>query len=1395
MMKKKIVSLLLVLVLLMGIIPTTALTASAAITIDYVASLTVDGVTENYTNLENAFLVASQATGDSVTLKLLRDVTMEEAIAVTQGKVTIDLNGKVWLKSGGTENLYVASGADVKITDTSSEGSGKIIGSGGDPYVRVAVVSGGKLEVAGGTIENYNVAAAITVGTSPGARDDAQLILSGGTVKAGTGDAIWAYGKSVTLKGGSVEGTISYAFGALTVEGDYTDLAIEFFCRESYPSEDDVITLPEGYVLYDGNGHVAESFELRTVYTVGAVQTAEPEYVASLTVDGVTENYTDLEEAFLAASQATGDSVTLKLLRDVTMEKMVFVTQGKFTIDLNGKVWSFNESGLRVSGSADLKIIDTSSDESGKLVSAVTPIMLWQDTKLEVASGTIEGGSSYAIEGTNNAYENSELIVSGGKVLSENGYLILARIKSVVLNAEALGTGKVVYREGVLTITGDPTGMNILFTNDSESFPDAENAIILPEGYVFYDGNDRVDEGFQYYYTYTVGAVLETPEITEIVIDKNSPAYDAESNTFKVSEDQPLVITIVGKNLTKFDSVSLILYNAHYSGSVETVTVLDDTTATFTVTESLLIDRIKLLEKQYPTATEVLGIGVVGNGGEDTAWVMLDVNIKTDTYPLPYTISVHTPAKGGTATSSLNVAYAGDTITLTVTPSENYVLDRVSVIDQNGDPIPVDENLSFVMPDSNVTVTVTFRVRDGFHEKDGYKIIWSETFDGESLPSNFTSIDADGDGYGWIGQEYTEDQGISYFHAHECSDGCAVGSPSYINELYQALRSDNRLVFPSFQLNKGNEYLLSFMIASQDKNHPDSYSVAISLDGGNTFVKTLETKEASGEWEEVVLDLSEYAGETVTVVVLHQSEDCFYLLLDCVYLYEKTSPIGEIYNELDALKAAVEALEDALADKVGAEELEEAIKELNKAIEDAKTAATDADTRQKLELLSEIEKAQNAAVEASKEALEEAKKELQAAIDKKADITALNAAIETLNDAIALAKTAAEEANSTLRTELLSEIEKAQKAAVDASAKALEEAKKELQAAIDKKADITALDQAIEDLTDAIALAKTAAEEANDTLRTELLSEIAKAQKAATDAAAEALAEARLALQDAIEKGDKANADALAEAVRSLNSAIELAKKTAADADAALKQDLEGQIGEARSDLENAINQVQKNLENAQSELESMIADGDRANAEALEDAIENLNASIEEAKKIAAESDDELRMLLLKAIANAKTGAIESANAALESARAELQAEIAKGDQASSDALKTAVEALEKAIALAEQTAKDQDADLSQRLEGKIEEAKKELLANLDSVKEELTAAIKKLQEADSKLNADLLNKEEALLDAIESLRAELESTKKNVPSIAAPLVIAIVALIAGVGAVVLIFIFRKKD
>ena len=265
--------------------------------------------------------------------------------------------------------------------------------------------------------------------------------------------------------------------------------------------------------------------------------------------------------------------------------------------------------------------------------------------------------------------------------------------------------------------------------------------------------------------------------------------------------------------------------------------------------------------------------------------------------------------------------------------------------------------------------------------------------------------------------------------------------------------------------------------------------------------------------------------------------------------------------------------------------------------------------------------------------------------------------------------------------------------------------------------------------------------------------------------------------------------------MKELNAAIELAKKAAKDADDALKLDLEGQLAEARQTLETAINKVQENLENAQTLLEGMIAEGDKANADALAEAIRALNASIEDAKAIAAEADDELRAFLLQAIMMAKNGAIESANAALAEARAELEAEIAKGDAANADALKAAIESLEKAIALAEETAKAYDAELSQKLEGMISEARNELLRSIDSVKAELNAAIKKLQENSDKLNAELIEKESDLLNAIESLRAELENVKAQSHSMAAPLVIAIVALLAGVGAIVLVLVFKKKD
>ena len=63
----------------------------------------------------------------------------------------------------------------------------------------------------------------------------------------------------------------------------------------------------------------------------------------------------------------------------------------------------------------------------------------------------------------------------------------------------------------------------------------------------------------------------------------------------------------------------------------------------------------------------------------------------------------------GTVTPSPEAAYASQTVTLTITPATGYVPDTIAVTDGSGSEIPLGEDNTFTMPDSNVTVTVTFR--------------------------------------------------------------------------------------------------------------------------------------------------------------------------------------------------------------------------------------------------------------------------------------------------------------------------------------------------------------------------------------------------------------------------------------------------------------------------------------------------------------------------------------------------------------------------------------------------------------------------------------------------------------------------------------------------------------
>ncbi len=144
------------------------------------------------------------------------------------------------------------------------------------------------------------------------------------------------------------------------------------------------------------------------------------------------------------------------------------------------------------------------------------------------------------------------------------------------------------------------------------------------------------------------------------------------------------------------------------------ITILDST-ATATVNKAIT----------FTTSKEVKGI-LAGTGYE---MVVTDNGTGTFTYKFTnagtsgggtggggtgstgYTVTVNS-TENGTVTASPSSANKGDKVTLTVAPAEGYELGTLTAKDAKGNTVALtkvsDTEYTFVMPDSNVTVSATF---------------------------------------------------------------------------------------------------------------------------------------------------------------------------------------------------------------------------------------------------------------------------------------------------------------------------------------------------------------------------------------------------------------------------------------------------------------------------------------------------------------------------------------------------------------------------------------------------------------------------------------------------------------------------------------------------------------
>ena len=199
---------------------------------------------------------------------------------------------------------------------------------------------------------------------------------------------------------------------------------------------------------------------------------------------------------------------------------------------------------------------------------------------------------------------------------------------------------------------------------------------------------------------------------------------------------------------------------------------------------------------------------------------------------------------------------------------------------------------------SQSTSPIKIRVAPSEHEKSGWNVEWSESFE-QGIPSTWQNIDNDGDGYKWwkVKEEKSfEDINNSTHHGNE-----SIHSNSFLRYggyNQQALEPNNWLILPEQNLNAEKNYALTFDIVAFDGGYlKDKIGIYISTDGGNSYTQLGDdfdfTQSELGYnvrdvWQEVEVDLSAYSGKKVTIAIVHHnSRDEYMVVMDCMYMWSK----------------------------------------------------------------------------------------------------------------------------------------------------------------------------------------------------------------------------------------------------------------------------------------------------------------------------------------------------------------------------------------------------------------------------------------------------------------------------------------------------------------------------
>ena len=449
-MKRKLLSVLLMLCLAFSLLPTAALAdgegTPALAEVPAAAGTALPAAVDGVITLENGTYVMSEDT--TATIK------------VPNGKnATLDLNGKTLTNKTGEHTIIVENGATLTIT-----GNGIVDNVS---HEKAAVYNEGTVTLAGGTFKRSQDAGTASPNNANGnswytVKNFGTMVINSGVTienkgsfssaiangwydvtKAGNGsEPAHSADAVLTINGGNISGgkiTVKNDDGGkLTInDGTFTQSESNLFCIynanvakitggtingcvgsiESNPSSEynkGEFTISGGTFNTDVSEFVADGYILNngTVEKLG-----ETNAVAK-----VGDTY---YKTLAAAVTAAKDGNTVKILRDVNTAERHDVVGKKLILDLNGQTitTTIAEQFMNIRGGGKLTVTDNSASKDGKIISPTGDyIFVVFKGELDFQAGTVDarGYWQYDNNGTTEYYGNTIVLVYGDTNDTEN---------------------------------------------------------------------------------------------------------------------------------------------------------------------------------------------------------------------------------------------------------------------------------------------------------------------------------------------------------------------------------------------------------------------------------------------------------------------------------------------------------------------------------------------------------------------------------------------------------------------------------------------------------------------------------------------------------------------------------------------------------------------------------------------------------------------------------------------------------------------------------------------------------------------------------------------------------------------------------------------------------------